>query len=194
MKSGASLKLLFAAGWLIAASAATAEIVKWVDENGVVNYGESAPPGRKAQVVSPDKPTFSVVPSDPAIADRAKKSEEDALKRRVDRLEDDLAREREQRAALDRDQAERQRRLREYCAEQRVPDEDCSADPYGVPSGAVVSWPPYYGYGPPPYRPNVRPPAHRPKQKPQPKPVLERTPETPLPATGGHPATVGRSR
>ncbi|MBS1137522.1 MAG: hypothetical protein H6R11_1476, partial [Proteobacteria bacterium] len=74
------------------AAPAGAEIYKWVDEKGVVNYSESPPPKGRARVITPEGPPVSVyTPPVPRESDAAERE----LKGRVSDLEQTLARERQ---------------------------------------------------------------------------------------------------
>jgi hypothetical protein len=138
------LTLLLLAG-LTAATAAHAQVYKWVDDKGVVNYSSTPPPkGKGAVTLDEDKGRVTTVPapvrSDPSAAG------DPALRQRVDRLEREAATQRQAAAQQEAAAAEAHRRWVEQCrAERRV---DCD-DPN---RGAFA---PGYDYV---YPPTVRPP------------------------------------
>jgi hypothetical protein len=136
---------------LLATPAAYAQVYKWVDEKGVINYSSTPPDKRKHQKLEEDKGRVSTIESydyqreDGARTDRA-------LKDRIDRLEQDAQRTRQQsgqQSAAGPDPAaaaEAQRQWRERCiAERRT---DCDS-PYA--SGYDP------GYYTPYFRPGVQP-------------------------------------
>jgi hypothetical protein len=95
-----SLLGLVACTLAFAALPAAAALYKWNDENGRVVYGDTPPPGVKAERVNP-----SVAPADPnAVRDMAAKDAQ-MNKRQQDRAEDETKTEKAQadaRAKLDR--------------------------------------------------------------------------------------------
>jgi len=115
-----------AAGATMESTPALADIYKWVDEKGVVNYGESPPAGRAARILTRDDGKVSVVPVDPGLTERARDGEQAALQRRVEQLEQELARQRDAQVEADQSQAERLARSREECRVQR--EVDCDDD------------------------------------------------------------------
>jgi hypothetical protein len=117
---------------------AFAEIYKWVDEKGVVNYSSEPPKGgRKTEKLDARAPGLSIVPSNGATNNATgTKDADQELRQRVARLERDLEDERRTRAAAaTQDEAEqlRLRQAREQCErERRV---DCDIDPFGTRYG-----------------------------------------------------------
>ena len=84
--------LLVACATLCAALPAAAALYKWVDENGRVVYGDTPPPGAKAERISVSTP-----PADPnAVKDMAAKDAE--LKKLQQQRVDDSAKEEKSRA------------------------------------------------------------------------------------------------
>jgi hypothetical protein len=130
---------------------ALAQVYKWTDDKGVVNYSSSPPDDRKSQKLDEDKGRVSTIEAqDLSKTDAARK--EQALKERVDRLEQDAQRTRQTATAQEFAAVEAQRQWRERCIAERRTDCD---DPY-----ANTYDPGYY----PPYgvRPGVRPLPQRP--------------------------------
>jgi hypothetical protein len=161
---------LYAAMCLLPVTALAGDTVhRWVDERGVVNYGDAPPEGRKSTpvrtidpltVTGSPSPARAATPSAPAggVTDR------DAVQREVETA---LQRER---ASAARESAARQEaamaEARRRCLEQRRVDCD---DPvlleeplYGVPPRIIRRHPPLY------------PPIARPPTPPQEPPVLMR--------------------
>lgn len=142
---------LVALGIVLAAPVvALAQVYKWTDDKGVVNYSSSPPDNRKSQKLDEDKGRVSTIEAqDFSKSDAARR--EQALKDRVDKLEQDAQRNRQSAAAQDFAAAEAQRQWRERCITERRTDCD---DPYaGYDSGY------YTPYG---VRPGVRPLPQRP--------------------------------
>jgi hypothetical protein len=91
-----ALRQLFAAAIVgTLAQSASAQLYRWVDAQGVVNYGDTPPSGaRQITPLNPDKSGVSVVPGlSREELDRAKKSAEqvriERLEREVDALRED---------------------------------------------------------------------------------------------------------
>ena len=122
-----------------------AQLYKWVDENGVVNYGDKPPArGKAVQPVAPTGGSVSVIPGIPK--EELEQQRERATQQRLQRLErelDDL-------------------RARENARDSAPPE----------PAVTEVYVPGYgYGYGPgygpprrPPGAPGAKPPGSRPEQ------------------------------
>ncbi|MBL8447112.1 MAG: DUF4124 domain-containing protein [Zoogloeaceae bacterium] len=133
---------------VLANSPATAEVFKWVDEKGVVNYGSAPPPGRSAKPLSSNS-GVSVVPAPPPTPTEPS-APPSAVDRRIETLEKALADEkaaREQRE--DRQAARRRAAIAECEANHGV---DCENDPWEYDSTIV----PVRRHGilhPPIYRP-----------------------------------------
>jgi len=139
------LLLLFAA-LLLLPTVVEAQLYRWVDEVGVVNYGDRPPPARSrgARTVRDGSANLSVVPGIPK--EEMQRLRERDEQRRIAQLE----RENEELRARDRERALR-------------PSE-------GVVQEVVV---PAFGYPHPPHRPPaVKPAPSKPKPpvKPQPRP------------------------
>jgi hypothetical protein len=162
-----SFKLLLVAV-LAAVPAVHAQVYKWVDDKGVVNYS-SAPPSKGKGVVKleEDNGRVSTIPAlarrdDPAAA------ADPALRQRVDQLEREAAAQRQSAAQQEIAAAEAYRRWVEQCrAERRV---DCDDPNRGA----------FNDYGAPIYVPPVY---ARPRPRPVPAPGTYRP--TPYVAQGG---------
>ena len=143
--------VLVAASALALAGVAHAQVYKWVDDKGVVNYS-SAPPAKGKGVVKLDEDRVTTIPSpgarrdDPAAAANPAAPGDPALRQRIDQLEREAAAQRQSAGQQDAAAADAYRRWLEQCrAERRV---DCD-DPN---RGALDS---RYDYA---YPPRVRPP------------------------------------
>lgn len=131
---------------------ALAQVYKWTDDKGVVNYSSTPPDNRKSQKLDEDKGRVSTIEAqDFSKTDAARK--EQALKERVDRLEQDAQRNRQTATAQEFAAVEAQRQWRERCIADRRTDCD---DPY-----AAGGYDPGY-YTPYGVRPGVRPLPQRP--------------------------------
>lgn len=146
----ASIALLLGTALCAMAPAASAQMYRWVDENGVVNYGDRPPPARAkgARAVSENAGSLSVVPG--ISKDEMQRLRERDEQQRIQQLE----RENEELRARDRARAAK-------------PPETVVQEVY-VPAYG------YPGAARPPHRPpGVRPepPVNRPKPpvRPQPK-------------------------
>lgn len=137
------------------------EIYKWVDENGVVNYGESPPQNGQSRLVDVERARLSVYTPAPASAATA----DDALGQKIDRLERELARTRSDSDAASRLAAERELQRLERCRrDRRVDCDEIVLEDYPP---AVIHAPPAYWKPRPPIQP--RPP-HRPRPLPREEP------------------------
>lgn len=152
---------------LLLAPPAGAEVYKWIDDKGVVNYSSTPPPpGRAAKELPQNAPGVSVIPAPPAPPPAPAKS---ATDQRVDELERALATERAAREAARSAQDERAEARRRaavaYCEENR--GVDCEENPY--PSTGYG-----YGFSPVVVRPHVKPlPIVTPPPPPKPRPAPE---------------------
>jgi hypothetical protein len=128
MASGSVPLLLVAA--LAAAPAAYGQVYKWTDDKGVTNYSSTPPDNnRKSQKLDEDKGRVSTIEAqDVSKGDAARR--EQALKDRVDRLEQDAQRNRQTAAAQDAMSAEAYRQWRERCIADRRTDCDNPAGAY----------------------------------------------------------------
>ena len=139
---------------------AVGEIYRWVDENGVVNYGETPPQNRQSRLVDVERARLSVYTPAPVAAPPA----DDALGQKIERLERELARTRSDSDASSRLAAERELQRLERCRRDRRVDCD---------EIALEDYPPAVIYAPPAYW-KPRPPIHaRPPHRPQPLPREE---------------------
>jgi hypothetical protein len=133
--------------------AVLAQLYKWVDSDGVVNYGDSPPSdARNVKAVGPV--SLSVVPGVP-------KEQMDAMRERD---------EQRRMAQLQRDELEDARARAKA---------EASPSPWPLDDYQVAydyGYYPVYGYGPPRGRPPYR---HRPRPAPRPEPSL--LPTEPLP-------------
>lgn len=154
-----------------------AEVYKWVDEKGVVNYGSTPPPGRSAKPLTSDA-GVSVVPAPPPGPQSPSSPQPSAVDRRIESLEKALADEKAARERQDdRAAARRKAAIAECEGNHGV---DCENDPWEHDSTLV----PLRRHGvvhPPIYRP---PPAPRPP--PPSKPLREKD-RGDTPAAGGAP-------
>jgi hypothetical protein len=133
-----------------ACAVAHAQVYKWTDERGVVNYSSTPPPkGRSAKVVDEDKGRVSTIPFEPPPT--APGGAERALRERVERLEQENAAQRQTAAANDAASQEAYRRWLEQCRADRRTDCDTPTPGYYDPGYGIV-YPP--GYVRPPGRPS----------------------------------------
>jgi hypothetical protein len=147
---------------LAAATVAHAQVYKWVDDKGVVNYSSSPPPkGKGAVKLNEDTGRVTTVPA-PEARREDSAAADPALRQRVEQLEREAATQRQSAAQQDAAAADAYRRWVEQCrAERRVDCDDPSR-------GAFA---PGYDYGYPPVgrppigtpgRPQVPPATYRP--------------------------------
>lgn len=80
---------------LACALPAHAQVFKWVDDKGAVNYSTTPPGGRSARAVEVPARLSSYTP--PPAETRPARAQDDALRQRVAKLEADLERERRER-------------------------------------------------------------------------------------------------
>jgi hypothetical protein len=133
-----NVQLATLAALIVLAPAAHAEIYKWVDDKGVVNYSTTPPTNRKSVKLDEEQGRVSTIEA--YDYSRGAPKREQALQERVARLEQEVARGR-QTAALDAAAAaEAYRVWREQCFAQRRVDCD---DPYAAAfdPGYVSSYP-----------------------------------------------------
>lgn len=133
--SGLALWLSFA--W---AAPAQAEIYKWVDEKGVVNYGSEPPKHGNVLKLDTEAARVTIVPGSQPAAAQIVDPNAQVLQRRVERLEQELADERRGRSLAAQSNAEydqaRRDRLRERCERERLVD--CDIDPLGARYDTVL--------------------------------------------------------
>lgn len=128
--------LLFAG--LAAVTVAHAQVYKWVDEKGVVNYSSTPPPkGKGAVTLDESKGRVTTIPA-PVRSDPAA---DPALRQRVDTLEREAAAQRQAALQQEAAAAEANRRWVEQCrAERRVDCDDPSRG--GFAYGYDYAYPP----------------------------------------------------
>jgi len=134
------LLALLGAAAIGVAGVAHAQVYKWTDEKGVVNYSSTPPPkGRSGKIVEEDNGRVSTIPADPSARDAQPSPSERALRDRVDRLEQDAAAQRQTAGANDAAAQEAYRRWYEQCrADRRV---DCD-NPVGYNDPGYAVYPP----------------------------------------------------
>jgi hypothetical protein len=115
-----------------------AQVYKWVDEKGVVNYSNEAPPNTKATQLDPKASRLSIVATDEAQKRAAAASANDsALSEQLDRIERKLDAERYARSVADAQaQAAADSWYQQCLRDRRVDCDYAGMDPN------------YYGYGP----------------------------------------------
>ncbi|HZF18111.1 MAG TPA: DUF4124 domain-containing protein [Burkholderiales bacterium] len=143
-----------------------AQVYKWVDEKGVVNYSNEAPVDRKAKQLDPKSSRVSIIASDETQRQLPAASASDrALAEKIDRLERKLDAERYARSVSEAQAQTAADSWYQQCLRDRRVDCDAGGmDPYYGGYG----WP-YYGpvaVKRPPFRDRVmhhRPPVATPK-------------------------------
>ncbi len=120
---------------MLLAMNASAEVYRWVDEHGIVNYGSRPPAGSKARQVDADSARVSVVPS-PTKPPATASPEQAALRERLGKLESQLEEERRLRALAQATEADQLVRARADCEAQRRLN--CDTDPYGRHEPTVI--------------------------------------------------------
>lgn len=131
----------------VASGLARAEIFKWVDERGVVNYGSAPPSKFQAKALDPQASAVSVLPAPPRAA--AAEDEDAELRERLDRLESELEQQQRARVADAEAQARQEEARRAACERDRVVD--CDAEwrgGVGYPGVVVVRQPLHWQYRP----------------------------------------------
>lgn len=147
---------------LLLAMQVSAEVFRWTDEHGVVNYGSRPPAGSNAKPIDAENSRVSVVPA-PAKPAAAAPSEQSALRERVRKLESQVEEERRLREQAQVAEGDRLARARADCeAQRRV---NCESDPYGSHEPTIIVNPVrrpivFKPHNPPIYRP--RPPIAEP--------------------------------
>jgi hypothetical protein len=162
------IALLLAAG-LAAAPLAVAQVYKWTDERGSVNYGNKPPPNaRNVTLVREDDGRVSTVPG--LVPDAVTTTPD---QRRIDRLERELDAERRANRSAQGDALSYQAWREQCLAERRVDCDDPNRGSTWVPGPGFVPGYPVY-----PVPPIARPPINRPVPVPPQQ-------QQPWPAPGG---------
>jgi hypothetical protein len=76
---------------VLASAPAAADLYRWVDARGVVNYSNVPPQGVKAKQIAETQPTVSVIPPPEKPPEVQQAQREAALLRRIEQLEEELA-------------------------------------------------------------------------------------------------------
>ncbi|HTQ75059.1 MAG TPA: DUF4124 domain-containing protein [Burkholderiales bacterium] len=138
------LSSALASALAFAAPPLLAQVYKWVDEKGVVNYSNEAPANAKATQLDPKASRLSIIGTDDALTQaRVPSANESALAEKIDRLERKLDAERYVRGAADAQvQAAADSWYQQCLRDRRVDCDYAGMDPYYSAYG------PYYGYWP----------------------------------------------
>jgi Domain of unknown function (DUF4124) len=123
----------------LAAAPVPAQVYKWVDDKGVVNYSSEAPANSQATQLDPKSSRLSIVGTDEAQRQRmlVASAGDSALSRKIDRLEQKLDAERYARSVSDAQAQAAADSWYDQCLRDRRVDCDYAGmDPN------------YYGYGP----------------------------------------------
>ena len=121
---------------LFAVAPAWAQVYKWVDDKGVVNYSSTPPAGRKSALLDPNSVSVSTYsPVEPSRQAKAPPSaNERILAERIAALERKLEAERTARQSVDIAQARYLERWADQCVRDRRVDCDfAGVDPYYAP-------------------------------------------------------------
>ena len=140
------LSSALASALALAAPPLLAQVYKWVDEKGVVNYSNEPPANAKATQLDPKASRLSIIGADDALKKRAPVpiASESALAEKIDRLERKLDAERYARNAADAQvQAAADSWYQQCLRDRRIDCDYAGMDPY------------YSGYGPYDYWPVV---------------------------------------
>jgi hypothetical protein len=196
MRKGIMMRLVLLL-WLLAAGLATApafaQVYRWTDERGSVNYGSKPPPNaRNVSVMREDEGRVSTVPGVPP--ELVSSQQERADQRRIDRLERDLDAQRRanraQSGSAGGSSLEYQAWREQCLAERRVDCDDPNRGWVNSP-GWVPGYPIY------PVPPVARPPiVNRPvppvQQQPWPQgnAVVPSPPQSPGPRISGRPGAA----
>jgi hypothetical protein len=133
---------------LLAAAPACAQVYKWVDDRGVVNYSNEAPTGRKATQLDPKLSRLSVIGTDEAQRQTGlARANESALSEKIDRLERKLDAERYARSVSDAQmQTVADARYQRCVRDRRVDCDYLGTDPYTYyDDSSYYPYPYYYG-------------------------------------------------
>ena len=127
---------------LLAAAPAWAQVYKWVDDKGVVNYSSQPPAARNSVLLDPNSVSVSTYTPDPTlkkITETTAGVNEKALAERIASLERKLDAERYTRLSLAEAHARASELQYERCLRNRRVDCDYSGiDPYNAPYGPSV--------------------------------------------------------
>lgn len=127
---------------LLASASASAEVYRWVDKNGVINYSDTPPKSVAAKKVDQDQ--ISIVPLAPLVRASSLAASNQALRQRVERLEEEADRERGIAPMSYPSLSQIPKEWREQCYDDRRVDCDDPRTYYGY-GGSVYG----YGYYPP---------------------------------------------
>jgi hypothetical protein len=132
----------------LAAGPALAQVYKWVDEKGVVNYSNEAPADRKATQLDPKAARVSTIGTDDSSkrgATSLASASESVLSQKIDSLERKLDAERYARGVAEAQAQSAADSWYQQCLRDRRVDCDYAGmDPYSYDYG----YGPYYGYWP----------------------------------------------
>jgi Domain of unknown function (DUF4124) len=122
----------------VAAAPVLAQVYKWVDEKGVVNYSNEAPANGRATQLDPKSSRLSIIGIDEAQRQRTllASANDSALSRKIDRLEQKLDAERYARSVSDAQAQSAADSWYQQCLRDRRVDCD------------YTGMDPYYDYGP----------------------------------------------
>ena len=123
------------AALLLATAPAFAQVYKWVDDKGVVNYSNEAPPNRNSTVLDPKATRISVYTPDDAL--KRGGASERSLSEKIDRLERKLDAERYARQRTADEQTQVMDDRYDQCVRDRRVDCDYG-DPYYAPYGPTL--------------------------------------------------------
>jgi len=127
---------------LLAPAPSGAQVYKWVDDKGVVNYSSQPPADRKSALLDPNSVSVSTYAPDEKLTRTAQTMpsvNERALAERIASLERKLDAERYSRQVLADAQARSMERRFEQCLRDRRVDCDYAGlDPYYAPYGPTV--------------------------------------------------------
>lgn len=84
------LPLVVGVTFTLVSAPAAADLYRWVDAKGVVNYSNIPPQGVKAKQIPDTQPTVSIIPPPKNQPELRQAAREADLLRRIERLEDEL--------------------------------------------------------------------------------------------------------
>jgi Domain of unknown function (DUF4124) len=161
------MRLILSSGLVavsLAAFPAFAQVYKWVDEKGVVNYSSEAPTNRKATQLDPKSSRLSIVGTGEARKTVLASASDSVLSEKLDRIERKLDAERYARSVSDAQaQAAADSSYQQCLRDRRVDCDYAGTDPY------YDGYWPYYGavvVARPHFRPRLF--AHHPIARPKP--------------------------